>query len=432
MRAAAILAAVALVAAPAHPQHAAPSASATAPRRSDAPDPRLDALIAACSAVEREQTVHALLRERNFVTWAVRRRLGLGASRVEWDECVLDVTARALRSSASLARDEIVAQLFEASEPLPFAAAMNVLGELGDERDLAMLVDWAATFAAFLEGEESASTAAEALRESCARLAALSARDARAWRREIERASETFRVALVRALADCGSDDALVRLSEQLGQGHVNDAIVLAELARAARRADRLHDEQVRRSVRALLGAESELRREAALCAGALGDEEAARELVALLSDASSGVRSNAQWALEHLTGRRLGAAEANWSRWITAETDWWRDEAPGLLRELGGADARGRVAAASTLVAHRFPRHSLAAELAAALPLNDRGAAPIVLAGLRQLRSLNAQAPLERARAQTQDAAIRADIDATLAVLRGLPARRGGASESQ
>ncbi len=431
MHVATILATLAALAAGGSPPPQS-GAEASPQSHSSSRDPRLDALIAACSAVERERTIHALLRERGFVAWVVRVRLGSGASRVDWDECVLDVTTRALRSSASLARDEIVAQLFEAPEPLPFAAAMNLLSDLGDERDLAMLVDWAAAFDAFAEPSEFSSEAADALRAACARLAALSAGDARIWRRELERASEPSRVAIVRGLADCGSDAALTRLADQLGQGLVSESILLVELARAARREDRLHDEQVRRRVRALLEGSSEARREAALCSGALGDEDAAGWLVSLLGDASAGVRANAQWALERITARRLGPSQESWSRWLDSETDWWRDEAPSLLRELAGADVRARVIAASALTSHRFPRHTLATELAAALPLHDRGAAPIVLAGLRQLRSLNAVPPLERARLVTQDAAIQADIEATLAALRGEPAPRASTDQSQ
>lgn len=432
MRVVALFAAGVALVSPAASQQPSPAPASADAALTAAPDTRLDSLIAACSSVERDQTIHALLREREFVGWAVRVRLGLGASRVVWDECVLDVTTRALRSCASLTRDEIIAQLFEAPEPMPFAAAMTLLGELGDERDLTMLVDWAGAYTLFTGADEFSSEVNEALRSGCARLAALSAREHALWRRELQRAPEPLRVAIIRGLADAGTDHALARMSEQLGEELVSDAIVLAEIARAARREDRLYDESVRRRVRERLTPDNELRREAALCAGALGDEEAATGLVTLLADPSAGVRSNALWALEHITARRMGANDASWSRWLTSEMNWWHDEAPALLRELAGADARGRVLAASALVSHRFPRHSLAYELAAALPLTDRGAAPIVLAGLRQLGSMSAIAPLERLRPHVPDDAVRADIDATLAALRGQPATRGRETQSQ
>lgn len=414
----------ALLAPPVASQDTAPSQSAApAPELSpDAPSKRLDSVIAACEAAGASATARALESDPESVRWILRVRLGLAATLVAWDPCVQAATSQVLRSRASLARDELVAQLFEAPDPLPFPAAMRLLAELGDEGDLAMLLDWAALLAALTPEDDPSSAAADALRESCAVLASHSAADRRAWSRNIERADESLRLAIVRGLADCGSDDALTRLAGELGRGRIGDSLLLMEIARAARRVDRMHLAEVRRSVRALLDGDDSVRREAALCAGALGDEASAERLVDLLADPSEGVRTNAHWALQHLTGRQLPQAPQAWTRWLDAELLWWSDEAPAQLRALTNADGPERVAAARALAAHRFPRHSLAQELAEAAPLDDPGATAIVLAALERLDSQSALAPLLRRHSEARNPSVRGALDRLLAALSNEP----------
>lgn len=390
----------------------------------DPPSTRFDSVVSACSASGAEATTRALENERDAVRWILRVRLGLASSLAEWSPCVQAATASVLRSRASLARDELVAQLFDAPEPLPFRRAMGLLAELGDERDLAMLLDWAELLDALEPGDEHSSEGAIALRESCATLASHSATDRFIWAKSIERASEAMRMALARGLADCGSKDALERLSNELGRGRVGENLLLMEIARAARRIDRMHDAEVRRVVRSRLDGDEGLRRDAALCAGALGDEASAERLVQLLADPSEGVRANAHWALQHLTGRRLPPAPQAWSRWLAAEIHWWNEEAPTQLRQLASPEAQTRVAAARNLASHRFPRHSLAAELADAVPFDDAGAAAIVLSALEHLNSHSAFAPLERRSSEARNPAVHGAVDRLLAALakRALP----------
>jgi HEAT repeat protein len=400
----------------------------------DAPVARFDALARDCELVGVDATARALEGEgAAAVTWIVRVRLGLAESSCVWSEEVRQATTQALRARRSQSRDELVGQLFEAPEPLPFEAAMLTLAELGDERDLAMLVDWALEFAKHGAADEPAAEPARALRASIERLSAQSAQLRELWLRAFERLPEELRVALVRGLADSGTPDALTRIASWIGTGSLHESVLLAELARAARRSDRLHSEDLRRLVRPMLDSDDEaVLRDAALCAGALGDEESVDSLIAKLDHRHPGVRASAEWSLTRLTGRRLGPLAATWSRWIDAEQQWWRRDAPDLLRRLAGADVQSRVAAAQELSTHRFPRHALAIEMAEALPLNDRGAAPIVLATLRQLGSESAVEVLVRRVESSSDAGVRADLDATIQMLRGGPPKAAASAPSR
>jgi HEAT repeat protein len=397
----------------------------------DAPVARYDSLVAACETVGVDVTGRAFEGEgAAAITWIVRVRLGLAETAGPWSDGARQATTQALRARSSQSRDEIVAQLFEAPDPLPFEAAMLALSELGDERDLALLVDWVLEFAKSISGEDPAleqeprPEPAQALRASVEKLSQQSAADRELWLRAFERLPEELRVALVRGLADCGSPDALVRLAGWIGSGALHESVLLAELARAARRSDRLHSEDLRRLVRPMLDADSaEVLRDAALCAGALGDEESVHALIAKLDHAHPGVRANAEWSLSRITGRRLGPVAASWSRWIESESAWWRRDAPGLLQQLANGNPQARVAAAQELSTHRFPRHTLALEMAEALPLNDRGAAPIVLATLRQLGSESAVDVLLRRAEAASDTGLRDDLMATVGALRPAPA---------
>lgn len=389
---------------------------------------RWESILAACEATGVESTAQQLEGEGSqVIVWLVRLRLGLESTRVQLTECAREATLRALRSRRSQARDELVAQLFSApatpahaeSAALPFAAAMLALAELGDERDLALLVDWAVEFERQLEGA-GGPAAAKALRASIGALAASGAKDRTAWRRALERLPESLRTGAVRGLADCGGDDALTRLAEWLEDGPVSRHLLLAEIARAARREDRRFREEILQTVRALLrDSDEDLVRDSALCAGALGDEASVDTLITTLSHRHPGVRASSLWSLTRLTGRKLGPVAQPWARWIDAEQRWWRDEAAELLRALEGPDGTARVAAAQALAAHRFPRHTLAVELAKSLPLNDRGAAAIVNAALRQLGSSSAIEVLERRLSEANDPVVSEALRETIEGLR-------------
>lgn len=382
---------------------------------------RLEAHIASSETFGLDATARALQNEGSAaLEWIVALRLGRAESRATWSAQAHEAAAQALRARRAAARDVLLRQLEASVEPRPLAAAMGVLAELGDERDLEQLVQWAALLAPEPLDDDLEHAGAAPLRTSVAKLASLHCGDALVWLAQLEHAPQPLRDAVVRGLADSGTPDALERLADALGHELVNESFTLVELARAARVSDRRYSESVRNRVRPLLSASDfDVRRDAALCLGALGDEASAETLVALLTHEHAGVRANAHWALARLTGRSANLSADAWGRWIRAELDWWRDDAPLLLDQLVSANPKLRVQAAHSLAQHRFPRHSLAVALAERLPVNDPGASAAVLAALVQLRSQSAADVLEQRAPEARGQASADQLAAAVTALR-------------
>lgn len=390
---------------------------------------RLDAHIASSEAVGVDATARALQNEGPAaLEWIVALRLGRAESRATWSSDAHDAAAQALRARRAATRDVLLRHLESSVEPKPLAAAMGVLADLGDERDLEQLVRWAALLAPQASDDDLEHAGAAPLRASVARMASLACRYEPLWIAQLEVAPQPLRDAVLRGLADSGAPDALERLAGTLGRELASDSFTLVELARATRGSDRRHAESLRNRVRPLLAAsDPDVRRDAALCLGALGDEASAETLVALLSHEHSGVRANAHWALARLTGRSANLSADAWGRWIRSELDWWRDDAPVLLDQLTCTDPKLRVQAAHALAQHRFPRHSLAVALAERFPVNDAAASAAVLAALVQLRSQTAADVLEERAPEARGQACEERLTATLAALRSQ--ERGPAS---
>jgi len=382
---------------------------------------RMDAHIASSESVGVEATARALQNEgSDALEWLVALRLGRTESYATWNAQAHEAAAQALRARHNVAREVLLRQLKMSDEPKPLTAAMGVLGDLGDEDDLEQLVRWAALLAPNALDDELEHAGAAPLRASVATLATRACRNEQAWLAQLKQAPQPLREAMVRGLADSGAPDALERLAGTLRRELVSESFTLVELARAARGSDRRHAESLRNRVRPLLTASDlDVRRDAALCLGALGDEASAETLVALLTHEHAGVRANAHWALARLTGRSASLSADAWNRWIRAELDWWRDDAPLLLDRLVCADPKLRVQAAHALAQHRFPRHSLAVALAERFPVNDAAASAAVLAALVQLRSQSAADVLEERAPEARGQACEEGLAAALAALR-------------
>jgi hypothetical protein len=382
---------------------------------------RFDAHIASSEMLGADATARALQNEgAAALEWLVALRLGRAESRALWNADAHAAAAQALRAGNNAARDVLLRQLETSLEPKPLAAAMGVLAELGDERDLEQLLRWAALLAPQALDDDLEHAGAAPLRASVAKLASLACRSAHLWQARIEQAPQPLREAVLRGLADSGAPDALERLAETLGRELVSDSFTLVELARATRGSDRRHAENLRQRVRPLLTASDlDVRRDAALCLGALGDEASAETLVALLTHEHAGVRANAHWALARLTGRSANLSADAWGRWIRSELDWWREDAPLLLDRLVCTDPKLRVQAAHALAQHRFPRHSLAVALAERLPVNDAAASAAVLAALVQLRSQTAADVLEQRAPEARGTPCAERLATSLAALR-------------
>ncbi len=157
----------------------------------------------------------------------------------------------------------------------------------------------------------------------------------------------------------------------------------------AAPRLSRPLDERLAAEVRELLADErSDVLADATLLAGRLEDSLATERLIALLGNESAGVRANAVWSLQQISGLRFREESVRWTRWLADETSWWRNAADAELRALHGADtARTRVAILE-IGRHRLHRDRLAAALVSALDHEDPTVVQLACAQLQSLRS--------------------------------------------
>ena len=143
-----------------------------------------------------------------------------------------------------------------------------------------------------------------------------------------------------------------------------------------------------------LRSSQAELRRESALAVARLNDCEAVPDLIALLEDEARGVRDNALWALQQLTGMGRTADPGVWRRWYDAEVEWWEREAPDLLTRLDRiellADAE-IVASINELGRHRLFREDLARRLFGALDHRDPRVVRLACVALQQFEARSA-----------------------------------------
>jgi len=396
-------------------------------------DRRLEAVVETCDAAGAEATAQALIQSgADAIDWIVRVRLELTKPATEWSPCAHAAAAITLRSRSNAARRALAGYTTgEAAETMN-AHALGVLADLGEADDLGTLVEWAVRLDAQRKVKPTSapdeddepeldlrSPGALALRDAVARLANLAADDSRVWKQNIASAPPALAISIVRGLADSDHPQAIARLAELFDYSELSESLLLAELARAARRSDREHDESARAAVRPLLqSSDVDELRDAALCIGALGDDRSAPTLARLLDHANAGVRANAAWALSRLTARRIGPASPDWTEWLEAESKWWRDSARRELANLTNSDRRLRAEAARELSLHRYPRHELAIEIARALPLDDLPTATIACASLVQLKSASAVDVLERRLASEPEGAACKLVAETLATL--------------
>ena len=176
--------------------------------------------------------------------------------------------------------------------------------------------------------------------------------------------------------------------------------LALAHLARGAARAPRPVDEEVAHCVRTILAdPASPALPEAALAAGLLDDHGSIPRLIELADDPRAGVRANAEWSLETLSGLDLRGGSGRWSSWYRAEAAWRRDVWPGLELDLGSG-VKVRVAFALEAIAgRRCYRHELARCVARRLRDEDAEVVALACDTLRLLRSSAVREDLEGCR---------------------------------
>lgn len=145
---------------------------------------------------------------------------------------------------------------------------------------------------------------------------------------------------LLRGVAGTRSFDALRRLPRLLNIVRRLDEVVLTEIGNVARDIETPLDSGSVLRVRMFLSSSNMTeRRQAAIAVGRLDDYEAVPDLIGLLADEESSVRTSAYWALREITAMTIHAEPTRWRLWFDDETGWWAEDSATILAELHSAD---------------------------------------------------------------------------------------------
>lgn len=324
---------------------------------------------------------------------------------------VLEALARAPRSE--------LAACFRGLDPEPATrplrvAALEVMAEVAQERDLELLLALAAVPADASPNDPLLL----ALTEAVSRLLARDSGGFAALQGLVPEAHPVQQAHLLRALARAGGERALGALAHLASFAPRLEGQILREIGLAAESALPPFPEDVLRTVRRLLLEEDPTRRrDAALALGALQDVESLPLLIEELEAEHAGLREAALWALRRITGLSFSGSPARWRSWHAQETRWWEAEQPRLVAELRAGDVPRAASAVRELALHRLYRHEIAAEVMHALedPLPELRV--LAASALGQLESRTA-APALLAALEDEDRAVR---DAACAALRAI-----------
>lgn len=173
----------------------------------------------------------------------------------------------------------------------------------------------------------------------------------------------------------------------------------LARLGRLVESKPFVASEEALGVVRMVLGGiGSEALREAVIAAGRLEDGDSIPHLVALLGEEDAGLRADAAWALQRITGLKLRERRERWEDWYEAELAWWRDQSDATFADLQSSAAADRTRALMEISSHRASRDRLALRVIPLLEHEDTETAKLAAWALRVLRSKCAVEPLIRA----------------------------------
>lgn len=212
------------------------------------------------------------------------------------------------------------------------------------------------------------------------------------------RSHPVLRPILLSALGRTERPESLELLPLLLGRDPELDVQVLTQLITVAREVRKPLDHGRLVRVRSYLTRHDPLlRSQAAQALGRLRDYESVRDLIELLSDEQTGVRTSAHWALRTTTAMTLDPSPLPWLSWYQSQTRWWAEAAPELLQRLDHAGPAELVSLLRELGSKRLFRHPLTERM---LPLLRHANPQVILmtcSAIQNLRSANAEAELAR-----------------------------------
>lgn len=202
---------------------------------------------------------------------------------------------------------------------------------------------------------------------------------------------------IVRAVGATCSGRALATLTGWIDLDPTLRPIVVEEIARAASARRGALSETTLSKARGLLASvDPDTRGAATRVLGQVRDSGALGQLVDLLEDPAPEVATLARWALERITEKRLGpGGYEDWRVYVERERDWWRSQAPELIRSLDDEDPGEVLKALLPLLSHPTYRHELSGAVAGLLAHSEPGVVRAACSALVRFDSPNALQPL-------------------------------------
>ncbi len=178
---------------------------------------------------------------------------------------------------------------------------------------------------------------------------------------------------LIRAAAEDKSEDAWLTLERLLGTSSQLDRVTLTSIGQLARRAPGTAPPLLIEEVAKYLTGEDQLLvRRAITTLGAMDAQDQYEPLITLLDHEQGDIQRAAHLALVEVTGLSLPADSRRWRRWLKTENDWWRLEAPALLKQVACGQLGSTRAALHSLSRHRLRRDEIALEIMPLLELDS------------------------------------------------------------
>jgi hypothetical protein len=169
------------------------------------------------------------------------------------------------------------------------------------------------------------------------------------------------RVAFLRAVDGLGSLQAVVWIA-RCGE-HSADVRgeALARLGRLAESLAHPAPEEALSLVHGVLGGIDGVGlRDAVIAAGRIEDGDSVPYLIALLSEGDPGLRADAAWSLQRITGLLLRERKERWEDWYASELEWWRERSQQAFAELESGDRGACTRALLEISSHHSSRDVL------------------------------------------------------------------------
>lgn len=204
---------------------------------------------------------------------------------------------------------------------------------------------------------------------------------------------------VVRAVADTRKVAGAELLARWISSRRDLRLDVVPRLGSMARELEKPLPENVLAPVRELLeDGDADTLHECLIAAARLEDYAAIPSCIRWLREGTSGVRSDALWALQSISRLRLREDPIPWSQWFELESQWWEKESAEAFRALASGTKAEKIHTLSTISRMHAWRDKLAIELAVALEDRDQEVASQTAAILGTLGARCAVPALVRA----------------------------------